>query len=113
MIAIGQGIPDMAADFRDKRGIQFPLLIDHDRTSYKALKLKRGTLTHAMGPAVIARGALKVLKGNIQALPPKDSDLFQMGAVAIVDKGGDILYIHRNKDAADDIPIEEIIKRLP
>lgn len=66
-----------------------------------------------MSPSVVARGALKVLKGNIQGLPPKDSDLFQMGAVAIVDRSGDILYIHRNKTAADNIPVEEIIEALP
>jgi hypothetical protein len=112
VIAIGMGIPEMAKDFRDKRKIPFPLLIDRERISYKSLSLKRGNANEVYGPAVVARGSLKFLK-NLQGLPPKETDRMQLGAVAVVDKGGDILFIHRSKTAADNFPVAQVIEALP
>jgi hypothetical protein len=113
MIAIGMGMPEMAKDFRDKRKIRFPLLIDHERKSYKALKIKRGNANEVYGPAVIAKGALSVFKGNIQALPPRRVDRMQLGGVAVIDKGGEILFIHRSQDAGDNLPVEQVLEALP
>ena len=113
MVAIGMGIPEMARDFRDKRDIKFPLLIDKERVSYKALKIKRGNANEVYGPAVVAKGALSVFKGNIQALPPRRTDRMQLGGVAVVAKGGEIIFIHRSQDASDNLPLDEVMEALP
>ena len=103
----------MAADFKKKFDIPFLLLVDQRRDSYKAFGLLRGNATQVFGPGVVARGTLSVLKGNIQGLPPKGTDRMQLGGVAVVDKGGDVLFVHRSKTAADNIPLDEIVAALP
>ena len=103
----------MAADFRTKFKIPFPLLVDHNRNTYKAIGLVRGNLNEVMGPAVVAKGVGEFLKGNRQALPPKGTDRMQLGGVAVVDKGGEVLFVHRSKTSADNIPVDTILEVLP
>ena len=106
------GFPEMAADFRSKFKIPFPLLVDHKRDTYKAIGLIRGNVNEVMGPAVVAKGVGEFFKGNIQALPPKGTDRMQLGGVAVVDKGGEVLFVHRSKTSADNIPVDTILEVL-
>ena len=113
LVAIGQGFPAMAADFKRKRKIPFTLLVDEDRTTYKALELNRGSAIDIFGPQVIAKGTLSFVKGHIQGMAPEGTSLRQLGGALVVDRGGKVLLTQRSEDASDNISVEEILTALP
>jgi hypothetical protein len=113
IVAIGQGFPEMAADFKRKRKIPFPLLVDRDRVSYKAMGLPKGSVMDAFAPHMLARGTLSFVKGHPQGLTPEGSSVKQLGGVLVVDRGGKVLLAHQSKDASDNLSVEVLIAALP
>jgi AhpC/TSA antioxidant enzyme len=111
VVAIGMGRVDMAKHFADSRSIPFRLLVDHDKDSYRALGLGTGSWLDVTGPKVWVRGIKGMAKGHASALPRQDPK--QFGGVMVVDKGGEVRYLHRAKDSADNPPIDEVLDALP
>jgi hypothetical protein len=111
IVAIGMGRVDMAKHFADTRSIPFPLLVDHDRDSYRALELKIGSLMDVAGPKVWMRGIKGTLSGHPSTLPKQDPK--QMGGVMVVAPGGHVLYLHRAEESSDNPPIDEVLEALP
>jgi hypothetical protein len=109
--ALGMGLPEMAADFREKQDVRFPLLVDRTKETYRALEMKRGTVWDVMGPHNWARYAKGLLSGHGVDKPAQDP--LQMGGVLVVDKGGDVLYEFRASAAADNPPVDEVLVALP
>ncbi len=48
LAAVGLGDRQYARAFREETGIGFPLLVDEQRTAYRALGLKRASLLHLL-----------------------------------------------------------------
>lgn len=111
VVAIGMGRVDMARHFAETRSIPFTLLVDERRESYRALDLKVGSWLDAAGPKVWMRGIKGTLAGHVSTLPKQDPK--QMGGVMVVDRGGDVLYLHRAEESSDNPPIDEVLKALP
>lgn len=111
LAAIGMGIPEMAADFRDKQKVPFPLLVDRTKETYRALDMKRGTLWEVAGPPVWLRFAKGIFAGH--GLDKPKQDALQMGGVVVVDRGGDVLYAFRASSSADTPPVDEVLAALP
>ena len=111
LAAIGMGIPEMAADFRDKQEIAFPLLVDRTKQTYRALEMKRGTLWDVTGPKNWPRFLKGLVTGHGVDKPKQDP--LQMGGVLIVDKGGKVVYEFRASVAADTPPVDEVLDALP
>ncbi len=109
--AIGMGIPEMAADFREKQSVPFPLLVDRTKATYRALEMRRGTLWEVAGPPVWLRYAKGMLSGHGVDKPKQDP--LQMGGVIVVDRGGDILYGSRSNNASDNPPVDDVLAALP
>ncbi len=103
----------MAADFKSKRKIPFPLLVDQERVTYRAMQLARGTSLQIFGPLVIAKGSLPFVKGHLQGLAPKGTSVRQLGGVLVLDRGGKVLLSHQSADAADNLPVDRLIDALP
>src|SRR5687767_12954936 len=103
----------MAADFKVKRKIPFTLLVDQERTTYKALHLAKGSALEIFGPQVIARGTLSFVKGHLQGMAPQGTSLRQLGGALLVDRGGEVLLSQRAADASDNISVDEILEALP
>ena len=100
LVAIGQGTPAHAADFRRKQGIDIPILVDPDRESYSAAGAKIGTLSEVLGPRVMLTG-LRRGRPLGQRLGRTDGDLGQLGGVLIVSPDGSIPYSYLSADASD------------
>ena len=111
LLAIGMGVPEMAAHFRDSQEIPFPLLVDHTRQSYRALGIRRGSLIDVVGPKFWARGAVSILTGRGQGVPKQDP--LQLGGAIVVETGGRVRYVHRAKTSSDNPKPEELLEHLP
>lgn len=109
--AIGMGIPEMAADFRQKQNVGFPLLVDRTKQTYRALEMKRGSLWDVVGPKNWLRFAKGVVTGHGARKPKQDP--MQMGGVIVADKGGSVRYTFRASAAADTPPVDEVLDALP
>lgn len=105
------GRVDMAAHFRDEFDIPFTLLVDHDRLTYRALEIKRGTLWDVMGPHMWWDFTRRLLKG--QAPKGVQADPLQLGGLAVISTTGTIEKLHRADDPADNLPIDDLLKLLP
>lgn len=110
LAAIGMGLPEMAADFREKQGIGFPLLVDRTKETYRALEMKRGNLWDVLGPQNWLRFAKGMVTGHGVTKPEQDP--LQMGGVLIVEKGGKVRYEFRASAAADNPPVEDVLAAL-
>lgn len=111
--AIGMGLTAMAADFREKQDIPFPLLVDRHRETHRALELKRGNLLEVAGPKQIARGIKSFLTGNTQGRPAPKQDVLQLGGALVVAPGGPVLYRHQATGAEDNAPVDDLLAALP
>ena len=110
-MAIGMGVPEMAAHFRDAQKIPFPLLVDQRRQTYRALGIGRGSLIDVAGPKVWARSAKSILTGKGQGVPKQDP--LQLGGAIVVETGGRVRYVHRAKTSSDNPKPEELLEQLP
>lgn len=110
LAAIGMGIPEMAADFRDKQGIGFPLLVDRTKETYRALEMKRGSLWDVAGPQNWMRFAKGIVTGHGVEKPKQDP--MQMGGVLILDTDGEVRYTFRASAAQDTPPVDEVLGAL-
>jgi peroxiredoxin len=110
LLAIGMGTPEVAAHFRDKQEIPFPLLVDHRKQTYRALEIGRGSWMDVAGPKVWARGAKGVLTGKGVAVARQDP--LQLGGAIVVEAGGRVRYMHRAKTSSDNPKPEELLEQL-
>ena len=108
--SIGMGTPAMAADFRSKYAMPFPLLVDHDRRTYRLLELARGSIMDIVGPRVWLRAAKGLVGGHGAKLAQQDP--FQLAGAAIVDPDASVRFLHRAKDSSDNVPVDELLRRL-
>lgn len=106
VVAIGMGWPEMAAHFKEEMQIPFPLLVDHDRKTYKALAIRRASPWEIYGPPVWIRGIKSILEYG-QKIPKQDP--FQLGGAAVVDKAGEVLYLYRSRDSSDIPQLDEVL----
>jgi peroxiredoxin len=109
LVMIGQATPRHAADFRRKTKIDFPVLADEDRSSYKVAGAKKATTTELLGPKVVAKGFRNavtkgVVQGRVIGHPA------QLGGTMIVNPDGSIPWTHMSEDAGDNASNEEILE---
>jgi peroxiredoxin len=109
LVLIGQATPRDAAEFRRRQRINLPVLADEKRASYEAIGAKVGGVTDLLGPSVVAKGAINTLKNR--AIQTRTvGNPAQLGAAAVIAPGGEIVWRHLAKDAADNAAPEEILR---
>jgi integrase/peroxiredoxin len=108
LAAIAQGTPEDAAQFRKKRKIEFPVLVDPERATYEAAGAKIAVLSEIMGPRVLGRGVKRAIKSRV--LPGRmRGHVGQLGGVLVVAPDGSIRYAHLSRDASDNPPTDEVL----
>jgi len=100
LAAIGLGDMRYAQLFRDETGITFPLLVDAERTTYKAAELKSANLFHIFRRDNGKARAIAKAAGFRQHSLGKDP--FQLGASFVFGPGNRDLFVHINKTFSDD-----------
>lgn len=107
------GLTAMAADFKEKQDIPFPLLVDRRRETHRAFELRRATLLEVVGPKQVARGIKSLVTGNKQGRPAPKQDVLQLGGALVVAPGGDVLFEHQASSADDNASADELLAALP
>jgi peroxiredoxin len=97
---VGQGPPEEAVAFRERRQVPFPVFVDPDRRAYRAYGLDRGRPSQVYGPKVAVPFVRANLTGKLQRGLHGGSFL-QMPGSFVVDGAGILRFAHRNRTVAD------------
>ena len=109
LVIVGNGAPEFARAFRDELGLDTPLFTDPTRRTYALAGFKRGVLA-TFSPKGLAHGARAWRKGFRQTATRGDA--LQQGGLLVVERGGRILYAHRDSEAGDLASNEEVLASL-
>jgi hypothetical protein len=109
LAVIGQGTPRHARAFQDDHGLEFTLLVDPKRRTYKAVGAKVGSVSELVGPRVALRGLRtvareRVVQGRTIGHPA------QLGGVLVVAPGGEVVWSHLADNAGDNPPNEIVLE---
>jgi peroxiredoxin len=109
LVIVGNGSPEFARAFREDLGLDVPLYTDPTRRTYALAGFKRGVLATFSAKGV-AHAARAWRKGFRQTATRGDS--LQQGGLLVVDRSGRVLYAHRDNEAGDLAPNEEVLAAL-
>ena len=108
---IGQAMPRHAAHFRRRLELDWPVLADGRRVSYRAAGAKVGTVDELFGPRVVAKGIQAGRRSNVIQGRTIGHGA-QLGGVLVVRPRGEVAWSHMAEDAADNAAPEEIVAAL-
>jgi AhpC/TSA antioxidant enzyme len=110
LAAIGLGDMNYARLFREETGITFPLLVDAERTAYRAAELKSANLLHLLrSENAQARGRAKRAGHRQHRL---GQNPFQLGASFIFAPGNRDLFVHVSQTFGDNAEPAELLAVL-
>jgi len=115
LAAIGHGTVEQAAEFRRLQGIEIPLLVDPERTTYGLAGTKVATLGELLAPRVIAQGAKHTVLSRLRlgSIAVHQGRIIgnaaQLGGVLVIAPDGSVRYAHLSEDAADVPPTREVL----
>jgi hypothetical protein len=110
LAAIGLGDMNYARLFRDETGIAFPLLVDAERTAYKAAGLRSANLFHLFRRENSAARARAKAGGHRQHRLGKNP--FQLGASFIFAPGDRDVFVHLSRTFGDNADPEALLSAL-
>jgi hypothetical protein len=110
LVAIGLGGADYARHFRKQTGIDFPLLIDENRLTYKALELKKANIFHLFrGDNMVARKRAKAIGVRQHKL---GKDPFQLGGSFVFGPGNKDLFVHISETFGDNAQPKDLLAAI-
>jgi peroxiredoxin len=109
VLIISFGVEFWARAWLQETGSPFPLLLDPERTSYRAYGLER-SFVRVWSPKVMWHYTRRVLAG--QKLQSIQGDPHQLGGDFVVDAQGVIRLAYRSKDPVDRPPVAELLAVL-
>jgi hypothetical protein len=109
--AIGLGGMEYAQAFHQETGIDFPLLVDGEMSSYHALGLKKANIFHLFRGDNFARRKQARAAGHRQHRLGKDP--FQLGGTFVFLPGNVDRFTHVSETFSDTAPLDRVIAALP
>lgn len=110
LAAVGLGGRTYACAFREETGINFPLLIDHNREAYQAVELKKASLLHLLRRDNMAARKRAKAGGHRQHKLGKDP--LQLGGTFVFGPGNVDHFVHISETFGDNSTPEQILKAL-
>ena len=110
---VGQATPRHAAHYKKRYAPELTILADEDRSTYKAMGLRRGSAGQLIGPTSVMKGIARTAGsgGRIHQGRPI-GDVAQLGGSFLVLPGGEIAWSHVSSDASDNASVEEILEAV-
>src|SRR6185437_8162863 len=110
LAAVGLGDMSYAKFFREKTGIDFPLLVDEKREAYKAIELKNASLLHLLRRDNMQARKRAKAAGHKQHRLGKDP--FQLGGSFVFAPGNKDLFIHVSETFGDNAASEDLLRAI-
>jgi hypothetical protein len=107
---VGLGDASYAKFFREKNGIQFPLLIDEKREAYKAVGLKHASLLHLLRRDNMQARRRAQAAGHKQHKLGKDP--LQLGGSFVFAPGNKDLFVHVSETFGDNAAPADMLKAI-
>lgn len=98
----------MARLYVEETGLDWPLLVDHERSLYQAFGMDRGSKWEIWGPKTWWAYLREGLRG--QRLKAATGDPDQLGGDVIVDPDGTVRLHHVGRGPADRPPIDQLLE---
>lgn len=99
--------PEFVAGYQRERLHPMTVLVDEDRTSYRAYGFGRGSVRRVWGLRTW-RAYARLLRAGRRFQRPTE-DTLQLGGDVVVDRDGRISYVFRSSDPDDRPPVDELI----
>ena len=110
VVLIGQATPRHATHFRRRMDIDFPVLADESRESYRRAGAKVGTLSEVAGPRSVMEGAARTIRSRGKAMQSRViGHPYQLGGAMVVTPDGRVAWAKMAESAADNATPEEIL----
>jgi hypothetical protein len=110
LAAVGLGDMSYAKFFREKTGIDFPLLVDEKREAYKAIELKNASLLHLLRRDNMQARKRAQAAGHKQHRLGKDP--FQLGGSFVFAPGNKDLFVHVSETFGDNAKPEDMLATI-
>lgn len=110
LVAVGLGDVSYASFFREKTGIQFPLLIDEKREAYKALGLRHASLLHLLRRDNMQARRRAHAAGHKQHRLGKDP--LQLGGSFVFAPGNKDLFVHVSETFSDNAAPKDLLAAI-
>ena len=109
LVLIGQAGSRQAAHFRGKLELDpLPVLADEDRATYRIAGFKRGGVSQLLGAKSVLSGVKHAARsGVVQGRPV--GDVAQLGGVAVIAPGGEVVFEQASKNAGDTIEPDDLL----
>lgn len=104
VVAIGQASGQEAARFAKKWGVEFPILGDPKGQAYAAFGMLRGNWWSILFKALLTHpleSLRQIRKADLEGARLAAADVFRLGGVAIVSKGGVVRFLHKAVEPGD------------
>jgi len=111
IVLIGQATPRHAAHFRRRLSLEWPVLADEDRVSYRAAGAKVATFSELLGPKVIARGVRASRRSGVHQGRTIGHPA-QLGGAMVIRPDGSVAWSHMSEDASDNATPDEILDAI-
>lgn len=102
---------EYAQAFYRETGITFPLLVDEEMASYRAIGLKKANIFHLLRGDNFARRKQAKAAGHRQHKLGKDP--FQLGGTFVFLPGNVDRFAHISETFGDNAPLDRVIAALP
>jgi len=110
LAVVGLGDASYAKFFREKTGIQFPLLIDDKREAYKTVGLRHASLLHLLRRDNMQARRRAQAAGHKQHRLGKDP--LQLGGSFVFAPGNKDLFVHVSETFGDNASPEDLLKAI-
>ena len=110
LAAVGLGDASYAKFFREKNGIQFPLLIDDKREAYKAVGLRHASLLHLLRRDNMQARRRAQAAGHKQHRLGKDP--LQLGGSFVFAPGNKDLFVHVSETFGDNAAPKDMLAAI-
>jgi hypothetical protein len=111
LVLIGQATPRHAAQFRQRLGIDLPVLADERRETYKAAGARMGSVGNLLGPRSVAGGVTKAIRSLGKVRQGRViGNAAQLGGALVIAPGGEVTWSHMSENPDDNASPHELLE---